>query len=70
MAVYRSPNCSETEFCDAFEEAIEEISENNNDIILAGDFNIHWSKEGVYKTRISNIINDNIQLEKFYGDVN
>ena len=26
MAVYRSPNCSEIEFFDAFEEAIEEIS--------------------------------------------
>ena len=57
MAVYRSPNCTETEFCDAFEEAIEEISVNNNDIIIA-DFNIGWSQVGVYKIRISNIIND------------
>ena len=31
MAVYRSLNWSEIEICDVFEEAIEEISESNND---------------------------------------
>ena len=37
-------------------------------MIIAEDFNIDWSKEGVYKTRISNIINDSFlkQMVKYY----
>ena len=43
-AVYRSPSYSEAEFCDIFDEIIEEISHNNCDILIAGNFNIDWKK--------------------------
>ena len=41
-AIYRSLSYSEAEFCDIFDEIIEEIRVNNCDILIAGDFNIEW----------------------------
>lgn len=43
-AIYRSPSYSESEFCDIFEQTIEEICDNDCDILIAGDFNIDWKK--------------------------
>ena len=38
--IHISPNYSEAEFCDMFDEIIEGIIENNCDILISGDFNI------------------------------
>lgn len=59
MAVYRSPSCREVEFCDAFDKIIETICETNYEIVIAGDFNIDWSKDETYKNRIQVTLNDN-----------
>lgn len=59
MAVYRSPSSHIAEFCESFEELIEEICEQNCDIIIAGDFNIDWNKNEFYKSKIQNILDDN-----------
>ena len=44
-AIYKSSSYSEAEFCDIFDEIIEEICANNCDIIIAEDFNIDWKKK-------------------------
>lgn len=59
MGVYRSPSSRETEFCEAFEQAIEEVNENDSDLIVAGDFNIDWAKNGTYKYKLEAMLNDN-----------
>lgn len=58
-AVYRSPSYGEAEFCQIFEDTLEEICEDANDVIIAGDFNIDWSIDSFYKKRIERILNDN-----------
>lgn len=59
VAVYRSPSSSEVEFCQVFEQVMEEICEAQYDIIIAGDFNIDWCKEETYKKRLECAFNDN-----------
>ena len=49
VAIYRSPNSSEVQFCQIFEEVIEEECEFPYNIIIADDFKIDWSKEETYK---------------------
>lgn len=62
-AIYRSPSGSEAEFCEAFQEALDFISERNCDMIITGDFNIDWSKNGFYKNRMQSAINNNGQKQ-------
>lgn len=57
-AVYRSPSYGEAEFCQIFEDTLEEICEDANDVILAGDINVDWSIDIFYKKRIERILND------------
>lgn len=59
VAVYRSPSSQDSEFYEVFEQTIEEICDKNIDIIVAGDFNVDWSKEGFYKQKLQQIISDN-----------
>ena len=59
VGVYRSPRSQEAEFCDKFEEIVEELIESNKDIVIVGGFNIDCSRESVYKRKIECIINDN-----------
>ena len=40
IAVFRSPSGSKAEFCDNFQDIVEDIFERNNDILIIGDFNI------------------------------
>ena len=49
----RRPNICE--FVNTFN--IEDLCENNNDIIIAGDFNIVWQSD-FYKSKLENILND------------
>lgn len=58
-AVYRSPSSQDCEFYEVFEELMEELTEKDTDIIIAGDFNIDYNRESFYKSRINNILNDN-----------
>lgn len=58
IIVYRSPSSSKTEFCDAFQDFIEEMCETNCDILVAGDFNIDW-KNDFYTSKLESILNDN-----------
>lgn len=58
-SVYRSPSSAETEFLGVFEEVLEEMSELNCDIIIAGDFNIDWCKDGFYKNKMQCLLDDN-----------
>lgn len=67
-AIYRSPSSQEPEFYEVFEDILEELSEKNTDIIIAGDFNVDWAKESIYRSKLEQIINDNglKQLVKNY----
>lgn len=58
-AVYRSPSGSEAEFCVAFQETLEVLSEKNCDILIMGDFNIDWSKNSFYKMKVQSLMHDN-----------
>ena len=57
-AIYRSPSCSKTEFCDNFQDIVEEICERNNDILIVGDFNID-RKNDFYASKLESVKNDN-----------
>ena len=52
VAVYRSPSNSAPEFYQLFEDVMEK-SEFLYNIIIAGDFNKDWSKEGTYMDRLN-----------------
>lgn len=58
-AIYRSPSSAEVEFLESFEEILDDISEMNCDIVIAGDFNIDWSKESFYKNKLKCLLDDN-----------
>ena len=59
LAVYRSPRNNNVEFCQIFEEIIKEICEFSQNIIMVGDFNIDWSKQGTNKNRLKCTFSDN-----------
>lgn len=59
LALYRSPSSPKAEFCDVFENILEDLCEKSVDIIIAGDFNIDWKKDNFYKEKIENLLNDN-----------
>ncbi|XP_067642338.1 uncharacterized protein gce isoform X1 [Eurosta solidaginis] len=64
MGLYRSPNSSEREFCNTFQDKLETITEISKDFIIAGDFNIDWSKDSLYKRELERITNDNGIMQK------
>lgn len=70
-AIYRSPSSQSSDFCEKFGEALEEICEQNCDIIITGDFNIDWSRDGFYKQQIERLLSDNgmKQIVKSYTRV-
>ena len=41
VTVYREPSGSFANFCDAFQELLEQLSEKKKDVIITGDFNLH-----------------------------
>ena len=59
VGVYRSPNSSEREFCDIFNECCEVLTERQAKIVFAGDFNIDWMQNSTYKREIESTLNDN-----------
>ena len=58
IAVSRSPSVQKAEFCEALNEFLDTVCEENYEIVIAGDFNIDWYKD-YYRTRLVNILNDN-----------
>ena len=56
--IYRSPSYSKAEFCEDLQQFLEELCEDSNDIIIAGDFNIDWQTD-FYKSKLESILNDN-----------
>ena len=57
IAVYRSKSGSKAEFCDNFQDIVEEMCERNNDILIVGDFNID-RKNDFYASKLESVIND------------
>lgn len=58
VIIYRSPSGSKSEFCDIFQDFVEEICDKNTDILIAGDFNIDWNRD-FYTSKLESILNDN-----------
>lgn len=58
VIIYRSPSGSKSEFCDIFQDFVEEICDKNTDILIAGDFNIDWNQD-FYTSKLESILNDN-----------
>ena len=56
--IFRSPSYSKAEFCEDLQQFLEELCENSNYIIIAGDFNIDWQSD-FYKSKLESILNDN-----------
>lgn len=58
VVIYRSPNSQVSEFKIFFEQWCNEFLENENNILIAGDFNIDLLKIGSEQTAISNLVTD------------
>lgn len=59
VAIYRSPSGHESEFCEIFQQTLEDLSEEVCDIVVTGDFNIDWANNNFYRNKIERLLNDN-----------
>lgn len=57
--VYRSPSMSKRTFCSYFDQWMEDLTEYNCEVIVAGDLNINWDANDTYKCLIEQSIVDN-----------
>lgn len=60
VALYRSPSCSKSVFCEKFIEWVDELNERSDEILIVGDFNIDWFQSNdVYKKNIERYVKRN-----------
>ncbi|CAG5074823.1 Protein of unknown function, partial [Cotesia congregata] len=52
--LYRSPSSSVSKFCDTINKLIDELNENNNDLMIVGDFNIDVNNKVNYSKKLLN----------------
>lgn len=58
--LYRSPSSSNRQFCDRFNELMDNLVKDNNNLIIVGDFNIDWFDENnIYRRDCNKIILEN-----------
>lgn len=57
-AIYHSPNANHNEFIEAFNEWCSLINEENENVLICGDFNINWLEESNNKRKIHRCIDD------------
>ena len=58
IIIYTPPGSSKSEFCNTFQDLIEETCKWNCDILIAIDFDIHWKKD-FYTSTLEGTLNDN-----------